>query len=404
MIATITLIYLVIVYLACLLFVVRNKDFLNPLHVFLLSMVLPYITFYFIGDTELHEETYLLYILTVTSFAIGYFYAALIPKLLRAHARVRIIKTNPNDRFRSAVKPLLSLFLIIGLAGFVLAAVKAYQFSQMGPRGPLFNLRYANTILGADIGIPKYMLLFLNVAVLSMIVFRKNKHSNKAILILSLIWAISSLFTMARTGLLLAILSVSAAYYLSSRFIYGDPRLSLKPFIVGGFLFGLGFAGVAFATHKIASTLLQTFLNYFIGPIVAFDRYMLGFNSHTLGWNTFYPITKLLSILGYQFHTIGPYVPPGKVNVFTMMGGPYLDYGPVGLVIVPFLLGLMYAFIYRRVKKGNYYYIIFYSLFIFPLAMSFFAYQYALSSWPYYIGILVIIKILVGSTMWVNRN
>jgi len=397
MIATITLIYLVIAYLVCLIFVIRNRDFLNPLHIFLLSMVLPYITFYFVGDTKLHEETYLLYILTVASFVIGYFFAALIPKLLRAHARIRVVKTDSNGQFLSTVKPLVNLFLIIGLAGFVLGAIKAYQFSQMGPGGPFFNLRYANIVLRLDIGIPKYMMLFLRVAVLLMIIFRKKRYSNKTILVFALIWAVSSMFTMARTELLQAILSISVAYYLSNCFIYWHHRLSLKPFITGFFFFGLGFTGIAIVTHRVASNLLHTFLLYFIGPITAFDRYALGFNSRSLGWYTFYPIAKLLSIFGYQSHMINLYlyVPPGEVNVFTMMGGPYLDYGPVGLAIVPFLLGIIYALIYRRVKKGNYFYIIFYSLFTFPLAVSFFAYQYSLATWLYYMVILVIIKIWV---------
>jgi len=76
-----------------------------------------------------------------------------------------------------------------------------------------------------------------------------------------------------------------------------------------------------------------------------------------------------------------------------MMAGPYLDYGEVGLVIVPFFLGLVYALIYRRVAKGSIYYITFYSLFVFPLIISFFAYEYALASCLYYVAILFVIKI-----------
>lgn len=392
MMASVTLVYLVTIYLVCLMFVIKSKNFLNPVHVFLLSMVPPYVVFYFVGDTELHRKSYLLYIITVTSFIIGYFYAVAILKLLCSSSIKKAIKkANPGVQYQfKKIKPLLNIFLFIGLIGFVLAAIKAYKFSQLGPGGPLFNLRYANTVLRVDIGIPKYMLLFLHISVLLMILYRK--HNYKTILFLALIWAVSSMFTMARTELLLALTSVSAAYYLSSRFIYRDSSLSLKPFIITGVVFSLGFIGIAFATHKIRSSLLSTFLDYYIGPIVAFDRYVLGFNSYTLGWNIFYPFTKLLSILGYQFIS-GPYVPPGQVNVFTMMAGPYLDYGDIGLVIVPFFLGLVYAIIYRGVVKGDIYFITFYSLFVFPLIISFFAYEYALASWLYYIAILFVVKI-----------
>ena len=149
---------------------------------------------------------------------------------------------------------------------------------------------------------------------------------------------------------------------------------------------------MAVARHTV--DLLNTFFIYYVGPIVTFDRYMLEFNSYTSGWHTFYPFAKLLSIIGFQLEPLepGPYIPPGQPNVFTMMAGPYVDYGVIGLVIVPFFLGLIYSIIYTYVRRGNIYFITFYSLFTYPLALSFFAYQYSLASWLYYIIILFVIK------------
>ena len=150
MMATVTLVYLGAIYLACLMFVIKSKDFLNPVHLFLLSMVPPYVLFYFVDGTELHLMTYLLYIITASSFIIGYFYIVVISKLMRSSS---IKKTNPGVQFQfKKINSLLNLFLFIGLVGFVLAASKAFEFSQMGPDGPLFNLRYAAIVLGLDIG------------------------------------------------------------------------------------------------------------------------------------------------------------------------------------------------------------------------------------------------------------
>jgi oligosaccharide repeat unit polymerase len=389
MMATVTLIYLVAVYLVCLMFVVKSKDFLNPVHLFLLSMVPPYVLFYFIGGTELNVMTYQLYIITVTSFIIGYSYIVVIARLICSSS---IKKAKPIVQFQAKkINSLLNLFLFIGLVGFVLAASKAFEFSQIGPDGPLVNLRYSTVVLGLDIGFPKYMLIFLQISILLKIINRA--HNYKTILFLTSIWTISSMFTMARTELLLALSSVFAAYYLRDRFICGDSNFHLKALIISGFVFILGFIGIAFATKRIKSDLWNTFLFYYISPLAAFDQYVLNFNNYSLGWNTFYPFAKLLSILGFQFEVSVPYIPPGQPNVFTMMAGPYLDYGAIGLVIVPFFWGLVYAIIYRRVRKGDIYFIAFYSLFIFPLIMSFFAYQYSLASWLYYIVILFAVKI-----------
>ena len=389
MMATLTLVYLTALYLVSFIFTVKSKDFLNPVHLFLLSMVPPYVLFYFVDGTELNVMTYQLYIITVTSFIIGYYYVVVIIKLMRPSS---IKKANPNVLLQfKKINLLLNLFLFLGLVGFALASLKAFEFSQMGPEGPLFNLRYAAIVLGLDIGFPKYMLILLHISILLMIISRA--HNYKTILFLTLIWSISSMFTMARTELLLALMSVFAAYYLRDRFIYGDSAFHLKAFILSGAVFSLGFIGIAFATKRIKSDLWNTFLHYYISPITAFDQYVLNFDAHSLGWNTLYPFAKFLNILGFQFEILEPYVPPGQPNVFTMMAGPYLDFGVIGLVIVPLLWGCLYAIIYRKVKKGNIYFIAFYSLFIYPLIMSFFAYQYSLASWLYYIIILFIIKI-----------
>lgn len=241
MIATFVLVYLLALYVACYFVIRKTKDYLNPLHIFLAIMLLPYLVFYCSNITLLHEKTYWFYIITVTFFVLGYLFIALIPIFIHQNKMRQFSNTKDISKIVSSLKPLLNLFCIIGLIGFGLGAMKAFQFSKLGPGGFFFNLRYANTYLRLNIGIPKYMMLFLHVALLSIIVLRKKKYNNKYVFFLIFIWLFSCIFTMARTGFLQAILSISTAYYLSSRFIYKDPHPSLKPFFYCGLFFCLIF-------------------------------------------------------------------------------------------------------------------------------------------------------------------
>lgn len=391
MIATMTFMCILIVYLLCLYYTFKNKNLLHPINIFLTSMVPPYVIIY-LTNVELHTYTSLFYLITIISFILGYFYLLFV---IAVYPNVTSSRTCPNLDPRSQlrfnkIKHILYIFILIGLVGFMLGLFKAYEFSQMGPSSAFFNLRYATIVLDMDIGFPKYMLLFLHISTLLMIIYRKYNYS----IILASIWCITSFFTMARTELLLAILSIVSAYYLSSRFIYRD-TISSKPFIMAGIIFIIFFFGIAFVTHRINPRgLLSTFIDYYLYPIITFDQYVLGYDKYTFGWYTLYPFTKFLSIIGCQSEPleIGPYIPPGQPNVYTMMGGPYIDYGNIGLIIVPFFLGLIYAIIYRGVIKCNIYSIVFYSLYTYPLVLSFFAYQYSLASWLYYLSILFIIK------------
>ena len=131
MIATATLIYLLTIYLLCLRYVIRERDFFNPVNIFLLSMIPPYVIYYFINKLKLPVneyllykldiDTYFLYTLTIMSFIIGYLYIALIIKLINLSARK---KSNPHSCISTQLNSIksslnLNIFIFQKIALFI---------------------------------------------------------------------------------------------------------------------------------------------------------------------------------------------------------------------------------------------------------------------------------------------
>ena len=82
-------------------------------------------------------------------------------------------------------------------------------------------------------------------------------------------------------------------------------------------------------------------------------------------------------------------------NTYTYLMAPYI-YGGEALVYATFyVIGLFYAWLYAKVIKLNLYYMVFYSLFVFSILISFFAFAYSWTNWAYYIIGLVLIRWLV---------
>lgn len=226
-----------------------------------------------------------------------------------------------------------------------------------------------------------------------------RKHWNvpfKTILFLGLIWSVSFLFTMARTELLLCLITIFSSWSLSTKYIYKN-KANYKSFILMVIIFLIGFFMTAVVTNKVRGNFINTFSVYLGYPIISFDKYIIGTPNIGNGSIVFYPIFKFLSVISRNpsFSTSNVInIPPGVPNVFSAIQGPYIDFGKYGVVFIFFLLGIVYRTIYELVRKGNIWFMIFYCFLIFPLVMSFFAYTFSYVSWIYYLILLLILKYL----------
>jgi len=63
----------------------------------------------------------------------------------------------------------------------------------------------------------------------------------------------------------------------------------------------------------------------------------------------------------------------------------------MGVVVFMMALGVTFGFLYKQVRSGKPYWIIFNSVMLYPLIVSFFEYQFNLSVYVYYAVILMTI-------------
>ena len=391
----VTFFLIVLFLLLAILISLYFKDILNPILVLILPLSLQYGLYYFYLYEYLHlsKETNSILLLSIFSFFIGFLFFVGLPMIKSRFNKEQFFERSKRD-FKNSKKLLLRL----GILGFIIGLFTAFKYGVSGPGGFFFNLRYSNTITNENTGgISVYLLLLLHFITLTMIVFRKEwKVKTKTLLFLILLLLVSAAFTMARTNVLITLSSTLGVYMLSNRYLYKKKtKISALVFTVVGF----GILSYLFAvgTQKI-SVDGNIFFNYIAYPILTFDNWVLNYPYQTDGMITFAFLYKILNAIGlveYSPINIGNYVgvPRGEFNVFTFMSAPYLDFGLNGIIFVFLGLGMMFGFVYKRVRYGRPYWIVLYSILLYPLIMSFFEFQFNLSSYYYYVIVILFVFI-----------
>jgi len=276
-------------------------------------------------------------------FIVGYCYVSLAIHVLMDKRCVNYVVScevvKKRGKYNKYVFP-IKLFILVGFLGYCINVCQGIYYGLSGPANIFFNLRFANTELH-KIYYGSHLLLFLDVAIVLMIILRKYWYfSTRLILFLTIICVSKFIFTMARTSLLLVLLSVSSSYYLSTKYIYHS-KVSYKFFIIICILFLLLFFAVAAVTNRARFGYLNALIQYFGYPIISFDDFIIGNPGITRGCIIFAPLYKLISAF-FNINILSMNqvinVPADVFNVFSAIQGPYLDYGFYGVLCIFFLI------------------------------------------------------------------
>lgn len=118
-------------------------------------------------------------------------------------------------------------------------------------------------------------------------------------------------------------------------------------------IYGLNVPGLLFEPIK-----------YQFGGLYLFSVAKEAYGELTGGWETFYPLFRLLSYVGLSSgEHVNILSDPSAIGPESIMNGfhtylfaPYRDYGFAGILVIPFMLGLLSGYIYQRVMIGKAYY------------------------------------------------
>lgn len=366
-----------------------RRDLMHPLAVFVTPLAAEYAVYfcYLRPVHPLDPRTNQLFVLATVSFAVAMLAGEWLHRCVLPGTR----RPDPR-RWLQHFQEVRGIFIAIGVFGVILGGVESLGMGLSGPRDILYNIRYGAAMEGTTAR-ATYFFYFLHVILMAGICGRRfYRWRTRTLIGLFSLVVLTSLFTMARTVLMLYFISTLGAYILANRFIYHE-RPDWR--IVAGAAAGFTALIVAFAvlTDKFMIGGVPFFSIYLSGPIVAFDRWILNLQMPTSGFNTFFPFLKVPGMFG--LYTPPPSTEiglrPGAFNVYTFMQGPYQDFGAAGLYAVMAVFGLVYGVVYRNVTLGKPYWLIFYSILLYPLVMAFYAYQFSGQMILYYAIVLLVV-------------
>jgi len=153
-----------------------------------------------------------------------------------------------------------------------------------------------------------------------------------------------------RNGIIIVIVATVASL---AYFIFQGTRLGKTEFAIT--LAG-GFNIPYLSSRPIESPLVSSYV-YLTGNIPAFDQYVLRTNEFTWGTFSLLPffkiLTKLLRLDIPLPSEVGIFVNiPFPFNTYTYLNSAYSDFGVVGVIIYPLLMGFLATYLYMRMRRN----------------------------------------------------
>jgi oligosaccharide repeat unit polymerase len=221
-----------------------------------------------------------------------------------------------------------------------------------------------------------------------------NKSSKIKTAISLIVAIIYSVFSTSRTAFFFLLLTILGLKIFRSQFKLSNLVLFTLLCIGIYGIFDLLLAKSGSLDDPLLDNMIniqEIFLQYLLGPLAAFDRFLNEPSYLHLGENvfrTFHAILYRLDVISAPpQELIQEFVPiPFLTNVYTVYYTYILDFGLIGAFIFIFLIGLFHSSLFYKAKTGDPYYIFFYAILVHPLITSFFNDQYfsILSHWIQY--------------------
>ena len=392
----IVLVVLSYICICILVYAALKHDYWQPDVLFSVPLVMQYLIYLVLYSQEyrLTDRTNIIVVIGYVGFIIGYrFYVESKRKLL-LHSKMVYNKKLEN------------ILLYIAILFIFIEFVDVFQNKIYGIYGTnyLRNIRY-NILYAENVSLAfsKYGPFILYA--LCLLEFGKvidgDKNYKKLCILITFLYS-TIIFTLARTAVLQYTLAFLYLYtcYIKSR---GN---SLRSNIKRSFMFILVLLLVIVVFNVIAVVLEKSgadsiwsrefYLYKYIGyPLITFDRFVLENPASTKGYFVFGPIGKILQIFGLYPNDIlkkGFNISSEVFNAPSYLQAPYNDWGMIGIVIVPILLGMLSGYIYQKARCIGGYWRLFYANFIYSIVVSFFYYQFSLSSHIYLIILFCLLK------------
>lgn len=381
---------IMIVLAIALYFIFSKKDLFNPLAIYSLFWLGG------IGISKLNlsydQNNWSFYfwlnlILAYVMFVLGYYF---VYKKVDVKSLVKIKKYKfGNDRFYLAIV----ILFILCLTSFILEVI-ILRFI------PLFSAQMEAYKTFHISGVHYFVVTVCILPSLTMIY--KSNGGKKKILLINIISFLIPILIVSRQLIILQVVLVVVTYH------YFYKKLSLKLILAIGCISIVSFSILSNLRHQNVSYIYRVahmktnkesiFTQPYLYVAMSFENLrniIDNFHSYKLGQNILYPILAFTNTKGffndsYKLH----YLTNEYFTVSTYLSDIYYDFGVAGVVIIVFLLGCIYSFVYKLILENKELSIItsIHGILTYCIIFSFFvSWFFNPSIWFYTIVILMIV-------------
>lgn len=372
----------------------RKKDFMHPLVMYITPFFVQYFVFYVLTDySKVSHETMILYIGSIFMYIFGYLVTEMIATRSTTTRPYRRLPFNSHSYW---------LYRGITIVGFLSIFYEVLIYGVGSGAANMYDAMAWHIDWGGGYNIlAKYVPFFYGVA-FSFFVYNydyenENKKERHRFIWATIVAYAFAVLTFSRTSIMQqTIVLVYIVLYRNRERIFKNILRIIKIInkaLIGIVILIIAFTIIANLTNKAGSGgfFSKDFYlwSYFSAQIRTLDKFVI---AHP-GVSDFYYIGGIFSrLLGIDdsFKMFLPTI--NEFNVFSYIGAVYLDCGNFAYIFQA-LLGSFVAFIYNMNQKKGGYWTIFYAYYAFAVFMSFYAYQYSLTTYIYLLIVFMAIRL-----------
>lgn len=231
--------------------------------------------------------------------------------------------------------------------------LRLLSIARSGPTGNmLINLRYQTSVSGMEMGVLQYALPF---ALVTMAVLGIAYYSGQT----RLRWwfRVVLLCTFVMHAALLARAQMIAVIMVYFVVAYAFKRLTRRRLLVALLAMTGAFFAITTGLNKSSSTVGQTITDYFAPPVVALGQVMQKGENPDLAVPMLSSVGRILGLLGFDLPTKSLILPftttPVPTNLYTTIMPYYALGGPLLVLVLACLLGILHGVLWRKAQLGR---------------------------------------------------
>lgn len=391
------LVFVLIGILMCWVSVNKYHRLWNPIFVFFSMITLGVLFSYFdLTDIFATEERKIngIWLLLAGSlfFSFSFLFGQRIPILSHRGEQRVIYRTKTLSKLTTIslvlgiISTLLSIHLVIQIAG----DISRVFLDAQAVRNDYLNRESAG-------GMMTFINLFVSINHLALFclyplaIKHKCRYAGLKLVIELLVVLIGSIITMSKESFIFYCLIFISSYLMNSEGVKAELRFFRKYAVYLFLLLVILIVVVSFQRNYTESryenyteAVVGTISTYIAVPITAFDNLIALPSKMLMGEQCFRPIVNILSRFGVTERiSIFQDDVSDNVNVYTMFGNMYNDYGYFGIVFLSIFFGIIMGFLYTKKDVNRFSHVVANSIILPTMFFGFYDFKFIQTVYPF---------------------